>query len=403
MFCTKCGRQLAEGASFCSFCGTRIVDNTDPIASNAVYEEYVDEDKDKDIEGMATWEGNIPSADAIKEGGANQTTILTKCYKCGREIPSGSKFCPICQTKLFLTCPNCGHEYSSKYSICPECGTKYQEALDNKAAEEKSAHEEEEQDYQQFLKFLEDSQLKIVKGGTFQMGATTEQVVRRSRSDRHPVHTVTVDTFIMAQFPVTQRLWFSVMGYNPSRFPGDDNPVERITINEVYDFLEAAREMFDMPFRLPTEAEWEYAARGGIYSKGYMHPGGNNLDELGWVKFNSGRQTHPVGLKLPNELGLYDMAGNVWEIVEDIYDSKYYSKSPQLNPCNSKLRSGFSAWWNDSYGNHVMRGGGFLCDADDTTSSSRGEHVENSMFGQYEDVGFRLALPFPSDIFPGRD
>ena len=397
-YCTKCGRPLADGASFCAFCGTRIQVQTDIVASNAVYEEYVDEDKD--IERKARWEGNIPQSSTSPQGGPAQETEFATCHKCGGSIPAGSKFCPICQTQLFITCPHCGHQYSSKYSICSECGEKYQDALDNKVAEVKATLEEDEQDYQSFLKFLEDSQLKIIKGGTFQMGATPEQGASSFMSDRYPVHTVTVDTFIMAQYPVTQRLWSSVMGYNPSRFPGEDNPVENITINEVVDFLNAAREMFDMPFRLPTEAEWEYAARGGVYNRGYMYPGGNNLDELGWVKFNSGKHTHPVGLKKPNELDLYDMVGNVFEYVEDVYDSKFYSKSPQYNPCNQRERGNFAAWWLDSKAEYVVRGCSYYFDGKYATSSYR-----NYVFvGTRDDnLGFRLALDYPSDSFPGRD
>lgn len=394
---------MTKGAPFCAFCGTRISNQADPVSAAAQYEHIEERITDADIEGKAKWDGNIsPETHSISKPLDNAQTPLT-CFKCGAKIPAESNFCPVCQTQLFVTCPNCGHIYSAKYSICSECGAKYQEEINKQVTKKMEEQKEEEDKYQEFLHFLEDSDLVIVRGGTFRMGATPEQGPVKNNSDRNPVHSVTVDTFIISRYLITQNLWFEVMGYNPSHFINGMNPVESISFEELCNFIKAAQEYYDLPFRLPTEAEWEYAARGGALSQGYKYPGGNDIAELGWVKANSGGQPHPVGLKKPNELGLYDMAGNVWELVEDIYDSKFYSKSPRVNPCNTKHRSDFSAWWHESYGNHVMRGGSFCYNADDATSSYRYEHVENTMFGNYKDVGFRLALDFPSSIFPGRE
>ena len=403
LFCTKCGHELTEGALFCAYCGTRISANTDLIAASAQYEHFTGGITDTSVEEKAKWEGNIPPKTGNPVKPIRPDLKQITCYKCGETIPEYSQFCPVCQTQLFLTCPNCGLRYSSKYPSCPECGTNYRDALLIKQREKEECEKKYEKEYLDFLKFLDDCNLVIVKGGSFLMGATPEQGPVKKNSNRNPVHSVMVDTFIISKFLVTQELWLAVMGYNPSHFINDQNPVESITFEELCDFINAAQQRYKMPFRLPTEAEWEYAARGGILSHEFKYPGGNDITELGWVKTNSDRHPHPVGLKKPNELGLYDMAGNVWEIVEDIYDSKFYSRSPQINPCNSKIRSNFSAWWLDSYGNHVMRGGSFGCGAEDATSSYRGEHVENSMFGKYQDVGFRLALDYPSENFPERD
>lgn len=375
MKCNNCGQEFGPGLT-CQNCGT------DRVAGLAGFSK-----------GSFPSNGTAPHAPASAPAESNQVL----CWNCGEVIPKNSKFCPFCGKETTRTCPNCGHKFSSQYPICPECGSNYKETLERIEKESVQAAEDEERSYAEFLEFLESSDLVLVEGGAFQMGATPEQQASSFLSDRKPVHTVSIDTFILSKHPVTQRLWTSVMGYNPSRFVGEDNPVENVTLQEVYDFIKAAQEQFDMPFRLPTEAEWEFAARGGVHSRGYMYPGGNNLDELGWVKFNSGRQTHPVGLKKPNELGLYDMVGNVFEFVEDVYDSKYYSKSPVDNPCNTKQRGEFSAWLFDSYGENVVRGCSYYFDGKYATSSYR-YYVPFS--GKDDNLGFRLAIEYPRDSFP---
>jgi len=160
----------------------------------------------------------------------------------------------------------------------------------------------------------------FVEGGTFQMGSNSGD------SDEKPVHTVTVKGFWISKYEVTQAEYSRVMGTNPSYFKCDDCPVENVSWE---DAVEYARRVGG---RLPTEAEWEYAARGGTQSRGYRYSGSNNLDEIGWYNNNSGSKTHPVGQKQPNELGLYDMSGNVWEWCEDWYSSEYYQNSPQVEP-----------------------------------------------------------------------
>ena len=146
-------------------------------------------------------------------------------------------------------------------------------------------------------------------------------------SDEKPVHTVTVSGFFMDKTEVTQAEYRKVMGKNPSNFSGcDDCPVEQVSW---YGANEYAKKVGK---RLPTEAEWEYAARGGNKSKGYMYSGSNNLNAVGWYKKNSGSRTHPVAQKQPNELGLYDMSGNVWEWCSDWHSDSYYRSSPKKDP-----------------------------------------------------------------------
>ena len=378
MKCNHCLQEFGDGLT-CQHCGTdRVV-------------------------GLAGFsKGGFPSSGTSSHGAATTPAGSSQilCWNCGEVIPANSKFCPFCGTETKRTCPNCGHQFSSQYPICPECGANYQESLNNKKKSEEEAMMEEEQSYKDFLSFLEDNDLVIVKGGTFEMGATPEQGASGLICDRRPAHTVSLDTFIMSKYPVTQRLWYNVMGYNNSVFQGDDNPCENVSLNEVVEFLDALQEQTEIPFRLPTEAEWEYAARGGIYSRGYTYPGGNNLDELGWVKFNSGKRTHPVGQKKPNELGLYDMVGNVFEFVEDVYDSRFYSKSPSHNPCNLKERSDFAAWWVDSKAEYVIRGCSYYFDGKYATSSYRNYIWANE---RSDNLGVRLALDYPSLSFPNRD
>ena len=163
-----------------------------------------------------------------------------------------------------------------------------------------------------------------IEGGTFDMGA------ENSRYDESPVHQVTLSDYYIAETPVTQELWNAVMGNNPSCFKGEELPVEQVSWMNCVEFIKKISSITDMELRLPTEAEWEYAARGGKYSKGYMYSGGNDIDQVAWWAGNSADTTHAVKTKKPNELGIYDMSGNVWEWCNDNYAS--YSNESVLNP-----------------------------------------------------------------------
>ena len=214
-----------------------------------------------------------------------------------------------------------------------------------------------------------------VSGGTFTMGATSEQG-SDADSDEKPTHSVTLSGYYIGKYEVTQELWKAVMGSNPSYFKGDNLPVENVSWNDVQEFLRKLNAMTGKSYRLPTEAEWEYAARGGNSSRGYKYSGGNSIGNVAWFGGNSGSRTHAVGTKSPNELGIYDMSGNVWEWCQDWYGS--YSSSWQRNPQGSN---------SGSY--RVGRGGCWSLSAGYCRVSLRGSDTPG---GRGNDLGFRLAL-----------
>lgn len=176
-----------------------------------------------------------------------------------------------------------------------------------------------------------------VKCGTFMMGGTEEQGTDVTSSEL-PVREVTLSkNFSIGQTEVTQALWLAVMGSNPSYFgPGSGypndlrRPVEQVSWIDCQEFISRLNALTGRTFRLPTEAEWEYAARGGVMSLGYKFAGSNNLDDVAWYNANSNSVPQAVGTKAPNELGLYDMSGNVYEWVEDWYAT--YPDEAQTDP-----------------------------------------------------------------------
>ena len=196
-----------------------------------------------------------------------------------------------------------------------------------------------------------------VEGGTFRMGATSEQG-SDAYSDEKPVHSVTLSGYYIGKTEVTQALWKVVMGSNPSSCKGDNLPVEQVSWNDCQKFIRKLNSLTGQNFRLPTEAEWEFACRGGNNSRGYKYSGSNYIDNVAWYDGNSGDKTHPVGTKAPNELGIYDMTGNVWEWCADWYGD--YSSGAQTNPKGPYDGS-----------DRVDRGGGWLSDALYCRSSTR--------------------------------
>ena len=176
-----------------------------------------------------------------------------------------------------------------------------------------------------------------------------------------PQHRVTLNDYYIGETQVTQELWKAVMGDNPSCWKGDNLPVERVSWIDCQEFIKQLNKETGMTFRLPTEAEWEFAARGGRKSQGFRYAGGNDIDEVAWYDGNSGNKTHPVKQKRGNELGLYDMSGNVWEWCQDWWQS--YPSSSQTNPTgpsegSRRVRRGGS--WDDvaSYCRSAIRNGG---------------------------------------------
>ena len=189
-----------------------------------------------------------------------------------------------------------------------------------------------------------------VQGGTFMMGATEEQGDDAFESEK-PVHSVSLDGFYIGKYEVTQGQWKAVMGTNPSNWKGDDLPVESVSWNDAVSFCEKLSQMTGKTYRLPTEAEWEYAARGGQQADGTKYAGSNNIGDVAWYTNNSSSKTHPVGTKQPNALGLYDMSGNVREWCSDWYGS--YSSSSAVNPQGPSSGS-YRVYRGGGWGNHAQ-------------------------------------------------
>ena len=214
-----------------------------------------------------------------------------------------------------------------------------------------------------------------VEGGTFPMGATSEQG-SDADSDEKPVHSVTLSDYYIGETEVTQELWTAVMGNNPSYYKGNNKPVEQVSWNDCQEFVKKLNQLTGKNFRLPTEAEWEYAARGGNKSQGYKYSGSNTLGDVAWYGDNSSSQTHEVKTKQANELGIYDMSGNVWEWCQDWSGS--YSSSSQTNPTGPS---------SGSY--RVYRGGGWHGSARYCRVSLRGGYYPDGSSGN---LGLRLSL-----------
>ncbi len=230
-------------------------------------------------------------------------------------------------------------------------------------------------------------ELVFVEGGTFTMGNNDEE------SSAKPIHQVTVDSFLIGKYEVTQELWESVMGTNPSTIKNGSNPVEQVSWYDVIKFCNKLSEKEGLKkaysgdgdnitcdfrsngYRLPTEAEWEYAAKGGNKSKGYKYSGSNNIDLVAWYEDNSKAISHPAGKMQPNELGLYDMTGNVWEWCWDLYGD--YTANNQKNP-KGPIKGG----------TRVTRGGSYL-DLETVDVTLRGSHDPYALGNGL--LGFRLA------------
>jgi sulfatase modifying factor 1 len=213
----------------------------------------------------------------------------------------------------------------------------------------------------------------FVSGGTFKMGMGS--LVESER----PAHAVNVNSFHIGKYEVTQQEYASVMGPGGMEnfFPGCDScPVERVSWFHIQEYLKRLNELTGLNYRLPSEAEWEYAARGGVRSKGFKYSGSNAPQPVGWTVGLSGGRTHPVGLKRPNELGIYDMTGNVYEWCSDYFDPQYYQVSTTENP-QGPATGDF----------RVMRGGSWYYDSAGLKVTDRGKGNPDCRYGF---VGFRI-------------
>jgi formylglycine-generating enzyme required for sulfatase activity len=213
-----------------------------------------------------------------------------------------------------------------------------------------------------------------VRGGTLMIGCTPEQE-GDCYDYEEPAHSVTPGDFYIGKYEVTQAQWKAVMENNPSDFKGDNLPVENVSWDDAQEFIRKLNAATGKTYRLPSEAEWEYAARGGDKSRAYKYSGSNDAKEVAWHYENSEGRTHPVGTKRANELGIHDMSGNVWEWVYDLY-----ANDDSTEPANHESRNEGSF--------RVIRGGGW-------GSYARGIRVSNyynnGSGNHYNILGFRLA------------
>ena len=227
------------------------------------------------------------------------------------------------------------------------------------------------------------NQMIKVEGGQFMMGSNAPD----ARAMEKPVHKVVLDDFYIGKHEITQDIFYAVMGTDYSYFRGDNRPVDTVSWLEIKRFITRLNTLTGKTFRMPTEAEWEYAAKGGKQSKGYRYSGSNDLSAVAWYSKNSGHKTHPVGTKQPNEIGLYDMSGNVIEWVSDGANRSFYQSSPEKNPYNDKSDD-------RSYDMRIMRGGSYEYDALECTTFYRDGSSSNA---KMTGTGFRLAMTTMKD------
>lgn len=213
-----------------------------------------------------------------------------------------------------------------------------------------------------------------VEGGTFTMGATAEQG-NDAKDYEKPAHQVTLSDYKIGRYEVTQREWEAVMGSNISQYKGYDLPANYVSWDECQKFISKLNSLTGKKYRMPTEAEWEYAARGGNRSRGYKYAGSDNIGSVAWYEGNGGHTPHAVGSKQPNELGLYDMSGNVMEWCQDYAGN--YSSYHQTNPKGPSSGS-----------ERIIRNGSEVDDADICRVSRR----ESTWPGRHDLIGLRLAI-----------
>ena len=318
---------------------------------------------------------------SVRDYANHQSSCKGKVEQAKPPTPT-TKVCGQCRQSKALS------SFSGKSSICNACvqyndrqaeleqqdkdrreAEKRQAEADSIAEAKRQAEANKRKEFADKIK----ADMVHVGGGTFMMGALSSD--KNAQSDEKPRHQVTLSSFRIGKYEVTQELWQAVMDSNPSEFTGDlKRPVEQVSWDDCQEFIRKLNELTSENFRLPTEAEWEYAARGGQKSHDYLYSGSNDINAVAWYDGNSGGYTHPVGQKQPNELGLYDMSGNVYEWCQDWYGK--YSSSAQTNPkgpAKAFLR--------------VFRGGGWS-----GTGGCRASYRGGDSPGGRGGVGLRLAL-----------
>jgi formylglycine-generating enzyme required for sulfatase activity len=260
------------------------------------------------------------------------------CPQCGEQIDAGWRFCPACEAPLAApACPACGRAVKSHWKRCPDCG-----AALSAAAMPPSGTQPD-----RWIEPVTGMDLILVPGGSYEMGDASGE----GSDDERPRHLVHLAPFYLGKTPVTQEQWLKVMPSNPSQFQRrGDLPVERVDRQDVQQFITRLAERSGHRFRLPSEAEWEYAARSG--GRDELYAGGLPVADVAWYEENSGGSTQPVGRKRPNGLGLHDMCGNVWEWCQDHYSATAYADHEPHNPL-----------WQGPGRDRVIRGGSWHLDA----------------------------------------
>jgi formylglycine-generating enzyme required for sulfatase activity len=233
-----------------------------------------------------------------------------------------------------------------------------------------------------------------VEGGDFKMGSNNESASLAEQ----PRHSITVNSFYIDKYEVTQKLFETVMGSSNSYFPGDDFPVNNLSWQQANYFIEQLNKQTGKNFRLPTETEWEYAAQGGNKTQNHVYSGSDNIADVAWYADNANNKAHPVGMKQPNELGLYDMTGNVGEFVIDAYEENYYSRLTDNREPNQTLSVNNPSTNNPANiidSKHPLayksvRGGSYSYAANESENYRRDSASQTAIMA---DMGLRLVLP----------
>ena len=275
------------------------------------------------------------------------------------------KMCEKKKDNRYVTCYQCGEDFTNR-EVKIDQPRIYAKAPKIEAPKQKIESPKP--------KVFIEPEMVLIEGGSFQRESSNALGLFKK------THTVTLNSFYIGKYPITQKEWEAIMGKNPSHFKGDNLPVESVSWTDAQNFLTKLNKNTGQKYRLPTEAEWEYAARGGNKSKGYKYSGSNYINEVAWHFGNSKLKTHSVGSKNPNEIGIYDMSGNVCEWCSDWYDGNYYKTSPGNNPQGPS-----------SGAYRVLRGGSWnsyddLCRSAYRNRSNPDNRVSN--------VGFRVVQDF---------
>ena len=308
----------------------------------------------------------------------------SRCPVCSEPIKPHWRICPMCETRLeSLSCPACGESVKDNWKRCPQCETALlcpgcKRRLDSGATAcpqcRRPIDGENEPPPPVFSDAICGIEMIHVPGGTFPMGDTLGPGVENEQ----PVHAIALDGFYMSTWAVTQEQWLRLMPDNPSRFEGPRRPVEQVTWESARLFARLLSEAHQSRFLfdLPTEAQWEYAARGA--GKDQLYSGGDAIDAVAWYENNSRGRTHDVGTKAPNDLGLYDMSGNVWEWCRDSFVNDAYVSHAPCNPLVNEYGEG-----------RVIRGGSWNLDPWSARCARRTSCAEDLMGPA---LGFRLMM-----------